>query len=53
LSRFELGLVGGQMRDEATVQTFEGLGDAMRVRKDRAARYKRDLGDYSDAAWLG
>jgi hypothetical protein len=30
-----------QMRDEATVETLENLGDTMRVRSDRASRRKR------------
>jgi hypothetical protein len=38
LARFELGLRAGQMRDEATVETLENLGDTMRVRSDRASR---------------
>jgi hypothetical protein len=49
----ELDLLAGQMRDEATVETLENLGDTIRVRSDRASRRKRDLGDYLDAAGFG
>jgi hypothetical protein len=53
LARFELGLLAGQKRDEATVETLENLGDTMRVRSDRASRCKRALGGYSDTTGFG